>query len=101
MPETQPMSHFSVDSEQVLAANSNIQSTIERLRSEITALHSQLQGLQNSWQGVAANSFQSLVQRWRVTQTSVETQLAEIGSALALAAQQYSEIEQANVRLFL
>jgi WXG100 family type VII secretion target len=95
------MSHFSVDSEQVLAANSNIQSTIERLRSEITALHSQLQGLQNSWQGVAANSFQSLVQRWRVTQTSVESQLAEIGAALALAAQQYSDIEQANVRLFL
>ncbi len=95
------MSHFTVDSEQVLAANAQIQSTIGRLQTEINALHGQLQGLQSSWQGVAANSFQDLVRRWRVTQTSVETQLAEIGSALAMAAQQYSEIEQANLRLFL
>lgn len=95
------MSHFSVDSEQVLAANATIQATISRLRGEIDALHSQLQGLQGSWQGVASNSFQDVVKRWRITQGSVETQLGEIGTALATAANQYREIEQANVRLFL
>lgn len=95
------MSHFSVDSEQVLAANATIQSTITRLRGEIDALHSQLQSLQGSWQGIAANSFQDVVKRWRITQTSVESQLAEIGTALSTAATQYREIEQANTRLFL
>lgn len=95
------MSHFSVDSEQVLAANANIQSTITRLRGEIDALHSQLQSLQGSWQGLASNSFQEVVKRWRITQTSVESQLSEIGSALTLAAVQYRDIEQANTRLFL
>jgi len=95
------MSHFTVDSEQVLAANGTIHATIGRLQTEINALHGQLQGLQSSWQGVASNSFQELVVRWRTTQSSVEAQLAEIGSALAMAAQQYAEIEQANLRLFL
>jgi len=95
------MSIFKVDSEQVLAANNQIQGTISKLQSEVELLHSQLQGLDGSWQGAAATSFQELVRRWRTTATTVEQQLAEIGKALALAAQQYSDIEQANTRLFL
>ena len=95
------MTTFRVDSEQVLAANGNIQATISKLQQEVATLHSQLQGLSGSWQGVAANSFQELVGRWRTTATTVEQQLSEIGRALAMAAQQYSEIEQANLRLFL
>ena len=95
------MTIFRVDSEQVLAANGNIQSTIGKLQSEVALLHSQLQGLEGSWQGAAATSFQELVKRWRVTATTVEQQLGEIGRALAMAANQYNEIEQANLRLFL
>ena len=95
------MTHFSVDSEQVLAANSTIQATITRLQTEVDNLHANLQGLQNSWQGVAANSFQELVGKWRVTATTVQQQLSEVSNALGFAAKQYSEIEQANVRLFL
>jgi WXG100 family type VII secretion target len=95
------MSTFRVDSEQVLAANSTIQATIGKLQSEVELLHTQLQSLEGSWQGAAATSFQELVKRWRVTATGVETQLSEIGKALAFAASQYSEIETANTRLFL
>ena len=95
------MTHFSVDSEQVLAANTTIQATISRLQTEVDNLHANLQGLQGSWQGVAANSFQELVGRWRVTATTVQQQLGEVSTALAFAAKQYAEIEQANVRLFL
>jgi 6 kDa early secretory antigenic target len=100
MPKTICMTHFQVDSQQVLAANSAIQSTIGRLRSEIDTLHGQLQGLQASWQGVAANSFQELVTRWRTTESSVQDQLAQIGQALSLAATQYADVEAANLRLF-
>lgn len=95
------MTHFSVDSEQVLAANGNIQATITRLQHEVDSLHAQLQGLQGSWQGVAATSFFELVGRWRITATTVQTQLGEVGSALAMAATQYREIEAANTRLFV
>jgi WXG100 family type VII secretion target len=67
----------------------------------VDTLHAQLVALQDSWQGQASTSFQELVVRWRATSDSVDAQLAELGSALAYAAQQYSEIEQANQRLFL
>lgn len=95
------MSRFSVDSELVLAANGMIQSTISKIQGDVTALHGQLSGLQDSWQGQAASSFQELVARWRTTANLVDQQLSEIGKALAFAAAQYAEIEQANQRLFL
>jgi early secretory antigenic target protein ESAT-6 len=95
------MTIFRVDSEQVLAATSNIHSTIGKLQTEVETLYTQLQGLEGSWQGAAANSFQDLVRRWRTTANNVETQLGEVGSLLAMAAKSYSEIEQANLRLFL
>lgn len=95
------MTHFSVDSEQVLAANANIQNTISRLSNEADSLLAQLQTLQGSWTGLAANSFQELVVRWRATATTVDAQLGELGAALGVAANQYAEIEYANQRLFL
>lgn len=94
------MAHFSVDSEQVMAANASIQNTISKLGHEADSLLSQLQNLQSSWTGVAANSFQDLVVRWRATATAVDSQLGELGSALGIAAAQYAEIEYANQRLF-
>lgn len=95
------MSRFQVDSEQVLAANGMIQNTINKLQTDIDALHAQLTNLQSSWQGQAADSFQQLALKWRSTATIVEQQLGELGQALAFAAQQYNEIEAANQRLFL
>ena len=94
------MTQFQVDSEQVRAANSAIQSTISRVQGDIESLHSQLQALQDSWRGLAANQFQELALRWHNTAALVQTQLGDLGQALTLAAQQYEEIENANVRLF-
>ncbi len=95
------MTQFTVDSDQVLVANSAVQISIQVLNQEANALLGQLNALQSSWTGLAANSFQELASRWRVTASQVENQLNEIGQALALAANQYSEIELANQRLFL
>ncbi|MEN9989343.1 MAG: hypothetical protein RL508_322 [Actinomycetota bacterium] len=95
------MTRFLVDSEEVLAANTVVQSTIQKLQGDVDTLHTQLNSLQSSWQGQAANSFQDLATRWRSTAGLVQQQLGEIGQALALAAKQYSEIEAANQRLFL
>ena len=95
------MTNFSVDSEQVMAANVAIQNTISRLTHESDNLHAQLQNLQSSWTGMAATSFQELAIRWRATAAQVDGQLGELGNALSIAAAQYSEIEYANQRLFL
>lgn len=84
-----------------MAANVSIQSTISKLQTEVDTLHSQLLGLQSSWTGLAANSFQELASHWRQTAATVDQQLGELGAALAYAAQQYSEIELANQRLFI
>ncbi len=94
------MTQFQVDSEQISAANLTIQATISRIGAEVESLHAQLSGLQSSWTGVAAAGFQELIGRWRITAAAVDGQLAEIGSALSIAAQQYAEIEAANSRLF-
>jgi 6 kDa early secretory antigenic target len=94
------MTQFTVDSEQVMAANLAIQDTIQRLSSESDRLYGQLVSLQSSWTGVAASSFQDLTNRWKATAAAVDSQLSEVGKSLAIAAQQYSEIEYANQRLF-
>jgi WXG100 family type VII secretion target len=95
------MTQFQVDSELVHTANTAIQNTISQLHNEVGALQAQLTSLQDSWRGVAANEFQSLVARWNTTAITVREQLGQIGSALAMAATQYEEIEAANMRLFL
>lgn len=95
------MAYFSVDSEQVFAANTHIQSTIGRLQQEISTLHGQLVALDGTWQGSAATSFQELMLRWKSSADSLEQNLGQIGQALSIAAQQYSDIEAANQRLFL
>jgi WXG100 family type VII secretion target len=95
------MTQFTVDSDQVWAANAAIQATINRLNQEVEVLHGQLVGLQSTWTGVASNSFQELANHWRATAATVESQLAGMGSALATAANHYAEIEIANQRLFL
>jgi WXG100 family type VII secretion target len=84
------MTQFQVDSELVLVANSQVQATIGKLQNEIEMLHSQLTSLQDSWRGVAAESFQQLALRWRTTASAVEHQLAEIGVALSTVATHYS-----------
>ena len=37
--------------------------------------------LQDVWRGSAASSFQELVGRWKITATTVDNQLGELGSA--------------------
>lgn len=95
------MSTFQVDSEAVLAHAAAARQTVGRIQNEVASLHAQLEQLQTSWTGGAAAAFHGVVSEWRVTQQRVEDNLTAISSALTQAGQQYAEIEQSNMRLFL
>ncbi|MBM7505525.1 WXG100 family type VII secretion target [Agromyces aurantiacus] len=95
------MTRYQVDSEQVRMATQSVQGTIGRVQSEIASLLAQLTGLQGSWSGQAASAFQGAVADWRGTQQHVEESLAALNRALAVAAAQYADAEQANARLFV
>ncbi len=94
------MATFAVDSDQVAAATITIRGTIDRLQGESTALLAQLGALQSSWTGAASGMFQGTIEQWRAAQRTVEDALASIHVALGVAAQHYTDAEQANMTLF-
>lgn len=94
------MTRYQVDSEAVLNATGSMRTSMARIQSEVSGLHGQLANLQASWTGQAATAFQGVVTEWKSTQLRVEENLASINQALALAGQQYAEIEASNARLF-
>lgn len=94
------MSAFHVDAEQVMSIAGTATATAARISADTAGLLAQLTGLQSSWNGAAATAFQDTVNQWRTTQQLVEQSLASIHQALGAAAQQYVDVEQANLRLF-
>lgn len=95
------MSAFHVDAEAVLQTATAASATASRISADTAGLLSQLSGLQATWTGAAAIAFQDTLSQWRATQQLVETSLAGIQQALAAAATQYVEVEQANLRMFM
>jgi early secretory antigenic target protein ESAT-6 len=94
------MTRYQVDSDEVLGASTAVRGSISRIQAEVGALHGQLVNLQSSWSGPAAAAFQTIAADWRATQQRVEENLAAINQALALAGQQYADIEAANTGMF-
>ena len=94
------MSAFHVDAEQVSQTAHAAMATASRISADTAGLLSQLTGLQSSWSGAAAAAFQDTLNQWRSTQQLVEQSLSNIQQALAAAAAQYADVEQANARLF-
>ena len=95
------MANFQVDTDALVAKNSEVQGTIARLQSEVNTMQVGLQDLEQLWRGQAAANFQQLVAQWRATQARVEESLAEINHALSVATQQYVDAEVSNARMFL
>lgn len=94
------MSKYVVDADAIHGAHIAVRSTASRVQSEVSAMHSQLQALQDSWTGQASIAFQGVLQDWRATQMRVEESLAAINEGLAAAGRQYDEVEQGNTRMF-
>lgn len=91
---------FSVDSDAVLSATASIRATSDRLQADTATMLGQLTQLQGSWTGGASIAFQSVVERWRAAQRELDAALGDIGTALAVAGQQYAQTELAAAGMF-
>ena len=94
------MSRFTVDIDQLTAASGNVRATMARIQQDGQGMHTQLQGLSQTWQGGAASAFQSVAEHWVVTQRRVEESMHELNRALGMAGQHYLDTEMSNQRMF-
>lgn len=94
------MSVFHVDSQQVALAATTADRSAASIRAEVAQMMSFLQGLEASWSGAAAQSFQSVLEQWRATQAQVDESLSLISAHLQQASHTYAEAEQSATSLF-
>lgn len=97
---TRIMSTFAANTADMRTRSLAVQSTIDRLRTDVNALQAGLQDLSSTWQGAASSNFQSVIADWRATQSRVEESLSGIGTALSRASEFYDQAEQANAAMF-
>lgn len=91
---------FAVDSAEVAQAAALTRASAAAVHTEVTAMMAHLLALQGSWTGSAAAAFGDLAQRWRATQSQVESMLEQISLALDTAATAYADAESTNARMF-
>lgn len=94
------MSTINIDAERITQAASTASHSAATLHSEVDRLMHQLRALQECWTGTASAGFQTVVADWQQVQAKVHESLTQIQKALALAGQQYAEVENANAKLF-
>lgn len=94
------MSRFEVDSEAMGVAAAGVQGSVSAMTAETERMLRNLEALQASWRGQAANSFTGLTAEWRATAQHVHTTLQAIQTALTQAGRQYADVEAATVRMF-
>ena len=94
------MTIYNVDADQISAASVAANQTADTIRASVATMMTQLLGLEASWGGAAATSFQGVIAQWQATQAQVETSLEAVGVALGQASSTYSEAETATSSLF-
>lgn len=94
------MSVFHVDAEQVSYAAAAAEQSSAAIRAEVAAMMGLLRGLEGSWAGAAATSFQGVIEQWQLTQVQVEEALVAISAQLHQAAQTYADAEFLASSLF-
>ncbi len=94
------MTIYNVDANEIAAAAHAAGQTAELIRTSVATMMAQLLGLQASWGGAAAASFQEVIAGWQATQAQVEASLESVGGALGAASSTYTEAEAAATALF-
>ncbi len=91
---------FTVDTERIQAASSDMATIAGEIESSVSAMHARLIALQGAWTGTAAAEFQGLVAEWAALQQRVRGDLAEIAGLTARAGGSYQQTEEGVRGLF-
>lgn len=91
---------FTVDTEQIRNASTDINRIAGDLESSVAAMMARIQGLEGSWTGSAASEFQSVMTRWRNLLNQVRESLVALGQLTARAGTSYQSTEEGVRGLF-
>lgn len=94
------MAQFQVDSDQIARGSGNAKASAQAIRSEVSAMMTHLNTLQDSWRGAASSAFTAVLAEWRATQQQVEHSLDSIAACLDAGSRQYEEAESSALRMF-
>ncbi len=94
------MAVFQVDSGQVSLAAATADQSSASIQAEVAQMMTFLRGLEASWGGAAAASFQGVIEQWQAAQIQVEEALRSISTQLHLTARTYADAESAAAAMF-
>lgn len=94
------MATFMVDSESISVAAGRVGASSAAIRTEVSALMSELLALNSTWSGAASTQFAECVSQWRNVQAQVELALESIGAQLNTASAVYADAEAQSAALF-
>ena len=82
------------------AAQGNITSTVNAINGQLDDLKSFLAPMVSTWDGQAAETYNALQRQWDTAAADLNQVLAQIGSAVNVANQQYQQAESTNTTRF-
>lgn len=85
---------------ELAAAQGNISSTVNAINSQLDDLKSFLAPMVSTWTGEAAETYNALQRQWDTAAADLNQVLAQIGSAVNVANEQYQTAESANQARF-
>jgi WXG100 family type VII secretion target len=92
------MSDFKVTPDVISAAAQSCNTTADDVANSLASLRSYVVGLENSWQGIAQNTFQDLMLEYDRYSQMLHQALVDIGSGLQGNYVNYTEAEAANIQ---
>jgi WXG100 family type VII secretion target len=84
---------YNVTPEYLTQASSDCVTTATEVSAQLLALKNYVVSLEDSWQGIAADQFQTLMQSYDANSTSLVNVLEQIGNGLNNTGQNYSAAE--------
>ncbi len=88
---------FKVTPEYLASASAACQTTATDVSDELTTCRSYVVGLEDSWGGIASNTFQEMMQLYDACAQALNQALTDIGTGLQNNFVNYSQSEQDNI----
>lgn len=89
--------HYNVTLEYLNKAKSDVQHMVDTMDGRLAEIKSLVMSIESHWQGVAANTFQELMEEWNVYGNMLKNSLQDIGLGLNGTYVNYHDAEQTAV----